>query len=75
MDLNERNRHNKGYVTFRMVFDLSMGAFYILGGLFVIFSGRFQTRFGLSSPVYLSLGGLLLVYGSYRAYRGIRHIF
>jgi hypothetical protein len=75
MDFNDRNRRNRGYVTFRMIFDLCMGTFYILGGLFVIFSTRFQVKFDLAAPVYIGLGGILLVYGGYRIYRGIRHIF
>lgn len=75
MNLDERNRRTKAYVQFRMMFDLCMGAFYILGGAFVIFSRGFQTKFNLSPSVYYSLGGILLVYGGYRMYRGLKHIF
>ncbi|HVB03163.1 MAG TPA: hypothetical protein VNE41_05545 [Chitinophagaceae bacterium] len=75
MNLEERNRHTRAYVRFRMVFDILMGVFYILGGFFVMESGSFQARLNLSRPIYYGLGALLLVYGTFRIFRGFKHIF
>lgn len=77
MDIQERNRQNRGYVKFRMIFDLAMGLLYIACGVLVIGAKSFGFSFNvpISMAFLLSLGGLFILYGLFRIYRGIKHIF
>lgn len=77
MNIQDRNRRTKAYVTFRMIFDISMGVLYVLGGLFILFAQKFGIHFYVEvSSVFLSIfGGMLIAYGAFRVYRGIKHIF
>lgn len=77
MDIKERNKQNKVYVQFRMIFDIAMGLLYIACGVLVVEAKSFGLSFNvhISRAFLLSLGGLLMLYGLFRIYRGIRHIF
>lgn len=77
MNIQERNRQNKPYVQFRMIFDIAMGLLYIACGVMVIMAKK--SGFDFSVPIswtfILSLAILLMLYGLFRIFRGIKHIF
>lgn len=77
MDIKERNKRSKAYVQFRMIFDMAMGLLYIACGVLVIEVKTFGIKFNVpvSRAFLLSLGGLLILYGLFRIYRAIKHIF
>jgi len=71
-DFRERNR--KGYVQMRMVYDYCV-ALLILGMSVVMFAGdRLNIEFvnGLDPLMRYLFGGLCLLYGGFRLYRGIK---
>jgi len=75
MENEFESRRRKNYIVMRMIYDLTMAGL-ILAMAFILFFGD---KFGL--PVIPDLdpfirygfGGLCLLYGSFRLYRGIRH--
>lgn len=77
MNIQERNKRNKGYVQFRMIFDIAMGVLYIACGVLVVEAKKFGFQFNvpISMTFLWSLGGLFILYGLFRIYRGIKHIF
>lgn len=77
MDFSERNRQNKAYVQFRMIFDIAMGLLYIACGILVIMAKKlgFDFHVAISMTFILSLAILLILYGIFRVFRGIKHIF
>jgi hypothetical protein len=62
----------KAYANRRAILDYGMGVLYIAAGLFLFLSD--QLGFALDFPKVLSglLGGLFLVYGGFRIYRGYK---
>jgi hypothetical protein len=77
MDIQERNKRSKGYVQFRMIFDIAMGLLYIACGVLVIWANKFGFRFtiDISFGFLVALGALFILYGLFRIYRGFKHIF
>ncbi|TAN18486.1 MAG: hypothetical protein EPN37_05030 [Chitinophagaceae bacterium] len=77
MNIQERNRQNKSYVQFRMIFDIAMGLLYIACGVLVIMAKKLgiDFRVPISMTFMWSLALLLILYGLFRIFRGIKHIF
>jgi hypothetical protein len=75
MNIEERNKRSGGYVRFRTIFDYAMGTLYVGGGLMLLFSKRLGLDFQLSATITLIFGGLLVLYGLFRWYRGWKKIF
>ncbi|TAM95036.1 MAG: hypothetical protein EPN39_16180 [Chitinophagaceae bacterium] len=77
MNIKERNRQNKAYVQFRMIFDIAMGLLYIACGVLVMMAKKFGIDFSvvISRTFMWSLAILLILYGLFRIFRGIKHIF
>lgn len=77
MNTQERNRQDKGYVRFRTIFNIAMGLLYIACGILVVMAKKLGFRFSvpISGAFVFSLGGLFILYGLFRIYRGIKRIF
>jgi len=60
-----------------MIFDIAMGLLYIACGILVIAAKQlgFQFNVPISMTFLISLGGLFILYGIFRIYRGVKHIF
>ena len=75
MNNDLENRRRQSYTRLRMIYDFTMAGI-ILGMGFILFFGD---KFGLDLIADLDplirygFGGLCLLYGCFRAYRGIRH--
>ena len=70
-DYDEKRR--KAYVTQRSVMDLGMGIIYAGMGGFFLFSDLFGVVMEFPpKPFSYIFGGLCLLYGSFRIYRGIK---
>jgi hypothetical protein len=71
MNLDERNENSRGYSTFRMGLDLGMGVLYVCIGLLILYMKHFG---GMELPSTFAnvLGGLMVVYGVFRLYNGIK---
>ncbi|NCT93647.1 MAG: hypothetical protein GXC72_04425 [Chitinophagaceae bacterium] len=74
METDSRSRQQKSYRMMRMIYDLGMSAL-ILGVAVVMF---FAERFSLdqlinADPMFRYMfGGLCLLYGGFRLYRGLK---
>ena len=78
MDTQEgRKRREKGYDRYKEIYNAAMGLMYIGCGAFVIMAKRFGFEFRVkTSQVFIwALGGLFILYGLYRVYRGIKNVF
>lgn len=69
--LNERD---KGYLRMRSMMDFGMGLLWVAMGVFLIFIKKFNPgmaeRFG--DPAMKVFGGVCIVYGLFRMYRGYK---
>ncbi|HLR38339.1 MAG TPA: hypothetical protein VK084_09845 [Chitinophagaceae bacterium] len=77
MERPERKKERRGYNQFKEIYNSAMGLMYIGGGVFVFMSKKlgFEFKQGTSSVFIWGLGGLLIAYGLFRIYRGIKHLF
>ena len=69
------NKRRKSYIQLRMVYDFTMAGL-ILGMAFILFFGdkfRLDLIADLDPFMRYGFGGLCLLYGSFRVYRGIKH--
>ena len=79
MQNERRERQRKSYVTMRMIYDIGMGAFIFLIGIVMIFGDKFKMApltnlvLNMEPLIRYLFGGLCLLYGSFRLYRGIKH--
>jgi len=63
----------KAYANRRAIMDLGMGILWAAMGVFLVLSKRFGVELEfLPSPYTYLFGGLCLLYGSFRIYRGIK---
>lgn len=73
--MNTRDdKPNKTYTTFRTSLDVGMGVLYIMVGALVLYARYFGTL-PLSPTYAYVLGGILVLYGIFRIYRGLAAIF
>jgi len=73
MQDESQDGRTRGYVLMRMLMDIGMGVIYIGVSIFILF----PKRFGFSGPVIeppfgYVLAGILIVYGGFRIYRGVK---
>ena len=69
MDNEDSRGGNKGYRNVRAVLHIGMGGVYLLFGSIIIAYQNFGTL-GLSPVMAYSIGGLMLLYGVFRLWRG-----
>lgn len=69
MDNEESRGGNKGYRNVRSVLHIGMGGIYLLFGGIIIAYQNFGTL-GLSPGMSWAIGGLMILYGGFRLYRG-----
>lgn len=69
MDNEESRGGNKGYRNVRAVLHIGMGGVYLLFGGIIIAYQNFGTL-GLSPAMSWVIGGLMILYGGFRLYRG-----
>jgi uncharacterized membrane protein len=63
----------KAYANRRAIMDLGMGVLWAAMGVFLMLSKRFGVELEfLPSPYTYLFGGLCLLYGGFRIYRGIK---
>ncbi len=70
MNLDERMEQSRAYSTFRTSLDLGMGVMYIILGI-IVFSMRSFGTIELPPSTAYVLGGVMVVYGAFRIYRGM----
>lgn len=77
MDYQERNRRSNGYARFRKIFDIAMGLLYVSCGVLVLLARKLGFTFQVDTSIafFWALGGLFVLYGAFRIYRGFKHIF
>jgi uncharacterized membrane protein YgdD (TMEM256/DUF423 family) len=75
MNNNFRNKRQKSYTRFRMMYDFTMAALILAMGVVLFFGDKFGVDFilNLDTNVRYTFGGLCLLYGCFRIYRGIKH--
>ncbi len=67
---NEERGGNKGYRNVRAVLHIGMGGIYLLFGTIIIMYRNFGS-IDLSDAMAYSVGGLMILYGGFRLYRGL----
>jgi hypothetical protein len=74
MDNNYKERNRKSYIMMRMIYDLTMGLLILSMGLLMLFGDRLEIAFivELDPVIRYLFGGLCLIYGGFRLYRGIK---
>lgn len=70
----EMSEKNKGYVRMKSIMDFGMGLLWLAMGGFLVFIKHFDTAFGarFDDPVMKIFGGVCIVYGLFRIYRGYK---
>jgi hypothetical protein len=70
LEQNREHRHRE-YDKMRSWFDYAMGAIILAGGVFIFTYKKFGFEFEFKEPVIANIfGGLCIVYGLWRFYRG-----
>lgn len=70
----EKNREER-YKSMKSIMDIGMGIIYILVGIMILFANKFRLYSEFTeSMVAKVFAGLIVVYGSWRIYRGIKKI-
>ena len=70
---NTPDRKTKRYILMRSITDLGMGFIYLAIGIIILFAKefKFQNDFTVSMPAKI-FAGMVIIYGSWRIYRGIK---
>ena len=73
----ERNRKRKGATQIRMIYYVTMGLLYICFGVFLLLAEDlgFVFQIDISQTFIWTLSIILFLYGGFRIYRGLKHIF
>lgn len=71
MSYDERNESTHGFTRFRSTLHLSMGILYLIFGSAVIYLQKFG-NLALPGIMAYAVGGLMLLYGVFRIWRGLR---
>jgi hypothetical protein len=73
---NERTGNMRTGMNYRSLGELIRGIFFLLFGLYAIFAQKYGLgQFQVSQTVLNILGGVLIAYGLFRVYRGVRYLF
>lgn len=71
MDSELRNKKSRVYNSFKGVLHIAMGVIYIVLGCATIYMKAFLTVEISSAAVAYIIGGLFLLYGAFRLWRGL----
>jgi len=64
---------NKRYITMKSLMDIGMGIIYIGVGIAILLAKKFGlTNEFLESTLAKVFGGLIIIYGAWRVYRGLK---
>jgi hypothetical protein len=66
------DRRRKGYTSMRSIKDIGMGIIIIGVGLLIIFADKLGIGISTDKTISYLFGGLCLLYGPFRLYRGFR---
>ena len=66
------DKKQKAYINRRAIMDLGMGIIYSGMAMVMIFASKVGLEGVFASPFNYIFGGLCLLYGGFRIYRGIR---
>lgn len=66
--------NNRTYRSFRSTLDMGMGAIYIFVGVIVLY-GKYNGAFQLNASLAYFLGAIMVLYGIFRIYRGLKEVF
>ena len=73
MEDETRNKRAKGYTLMRSTLDFAMGILYVAIGLLLFFPEKLGLNMeGFDETIRKIFGGLCVLYGVWRVYRGIR---
>jgi hypothetical protein len=73
MENEARDKRTKSYSTTRSLLDYTMGLLYLGGGVFLIFAESFGFEMQSFDKTFRYIfGGLCILYGSWRIYRGFK---
>jgi hypothetical protein len=68
----ELDKRQKGYRMRRSIMDYGMGVIFFCIGIFLFIAPRLGFAFDIDITFRYLLGGLFIVYGIFRAYRGYK---
>ena len=70
----EMSEKNKGFARMKSIMDYGMGLLWMGMGIFLVFIEKFNTGFEarFDDPVMKVFGGVCIVYGIFRIYRGYK---
>jgi len=66
------DKKQRAYVNRRSIMDLGMGIIYSGMGLLMVFASKVGLDAVFSAPFNYVFGGICLLYGGFRIYRGVR---
>jgi hypothetical protein len=73
---HERRENRRKGIDYRPLGELLRGIFFILFGLYACFAQRLNMgHFEVSQTILNVLGGVLIAYGLFRVYRGVKNTF
>jgi hypothetical protein len=72
MSFDQQEKRRKNYVTMRSVKDYGMGILIAGCGIFFLFSEKFGVAIDLDAIFKNLFGGMCVVYGLFRIYRGYK---
>lgn len=72
MSFDQQEKRRKNYVTMRSVKDYGMGLLILTCGTFFLFSEKFGVTIELDAVFRNLFGGMCVVYGLFRIYRGYK---
>jgi hypothetical protein len=72
MSFDQQEKRRKNYVTMRSVKDYGMGLLILTCGIFFLFSEKFGVTIELDTIFRNLFGGMCVVYGLFRIYRGYK---
>ncbi len=70
----QMNERDKSFVRMRSMMDYGMGVLWVAMGIFLIFIKKFNTDLAarFDDPMIKAFGGICIVYGLFRVYRGYK---
>ncbi len=73
-DPNEISKRERGMILMRSIMDYGMGTLWTCMGIFLSFNNYFDTIYKqrLDDPAFRIFGGVCIVYGLFRIYRGYK---
>ncbi|MEI6946773.1 hypothetical protein V9K67_06180 [Paraflavisolibacter sp. H34] len=71
--MNQYEQEKKRVTLMRSIANYGMGVFFILAGIFFLVYAQLGIDLGMEpSPLDLVIGGLFVIYGIWRVYRGYK---